>query len=259
MTSAEYVFEAQSRAVTAPLDAAALLYSVLQTPKGLPYATFRWRTDGLPALNCTAVLYGGAWRLTAHETSVPEPRAYAEKGTLLSSNGRLPLVRGLFDTSGDEFRAVLSLRLRPHMLNGTGLIDLLVHLATSVAFLRAEVADPPPLPVLAPDAESDASRDGAPALPAQVSSPMPGWREIVVADTELAWNRLAANPALADRLHDWTPVGTLVDLDGHVAARITTLAREPGLPEWAEFALDDAHRLLAAARRALEGSDTTGG
>lgn len=236
------LFALQQRVVVAPLEACGWHYQLHETRSGEPYAAFRWRTDGLPPLTCTVVLHGGAWRLTAHE-----PAMSGATGAITARNGRLPLVRGFSVPDGDGLNAVLSLRLRPSRITPDGLVDLLVHLAASVAFLRGEHEDPPPLPLM-----DSGDEPGFLAQPPDlmVEEPAPGWRTVMLPARDLSWARLVGRPGLLDRLHDWTPVGTLVAYDTVVAGRVTTLSGDPGIPDALTQAAEDARRLVDAARLA---------
>jgi hypothetical protein len=133
-------------------------------------------------------------------------------------------------------------------LTAGGLIDLLVHLAASVAFLEGSVAEPPPLPILGQRNEAALLTRLPEEL--QVEDPAPGWHTVTLRDPDLPWARLIETPGLLDRLHDWTPVGTLVADDMIVTARVTTLSPDPGLPDAVLRAAADARQLLEAARAA---------
>ncbi|MDQ0120854.1 hypothetical protein J2T22_004064 [Pseudarthrobacter defluvii] len=248
-------FDAQASATTAPLEAAGLRSAIHATASGMPYAAFVWRTERLGALNCTAAIYGGAWRLTAHDSTAGG--AFGSASIIASRNSALPLVRGVAKSATGEFNSVLSLRLTPSRVTRDNTIDLLVHLSESVAFLRGELDEPPALPRLSPlpaGGTLSTGRQGGPSkgragpFEPVIAELMEGWCEVALPSQDVRWASLTAIPGLIDRLHDWTPTGTLVDRGAMVTARVTTLVVEPGLPRWLDAASADAQRLLEAVR-----------
>ena len=220
----------------APLDACGFAYERHTTTAGVPYAAFRWRTEGLPALTCTLVLHAGAWRLTAHGLGTRPHHA------------DLPLVQAYVDPGGDDVVAVLALRLRPAELDCDGVVDLLVHLAASVEVVVGRRPEPPPLPLLAPVLPLPPGALGHHG-DVEVTEPAPGWVQATAANPDLPWSRLTTTPRLLDRLLDWAPVGTLVQRDGTMAARVTALAGPPGVDDPVDQAVDDARLLVATATR----------
>ena len=139
--------------------------------------------------------------------------------------------------------------LRLSALRPDDVIDLLVHLAASVAALTGTADDFPPLPLLG-TGPVWRSRPLPPSSHDVVfDEPAPGWFRVEASRPDLPWSALSGNPHRLHRLHDWSPVGTLVPRDAAVCARVTAVTKPVGIDSATERALDDARLLLAAAAR----------
>lgn len=242
MTDREPVHDPVLTATVAPLDLLGLRYDVHHTRSGDPYAAFRWSTDGLPPLSCSVVIYDGAWRLVAHE-----PGLTIASDVLAARNDALDLVRGHHASGELGLHIVLAVRLRPSRLTADDLVDLLVHLAECVEFLREDMVHVPVLPRLS-------AAGGADALgldETDTTVPTPGWVRVTTGAPDLEWEGVMNRPGLVDRLHEWAPVGTLVRLGSTIGARVTTVSGDLAVPDGKARCIADVQRLLGAARSSL--------